>query len=732
MSEKIERLKSQLRFEIDQAEDYLSEKIRPKIVENWEYYRGDKPFHDKNEASFVSNDAADVVDHYVANCVDAFNSDDTLEIRPRGVTDPFTIKVINQVVNEVLNVKNNRYNLYQAFFTDAMVSCASLFKPERVVEVDIDNEYFTKLNKEDLDVRIEALEASGEYDKIVVEIYEEETQELQSVTEVNPDSLLSGIVGELEEVEVFVEITLVTGKIKKFKDVPTIKIEQIPAENFIINKDAKSIKDAKIVGHKSMVTISQLMKDFDYDRVKEVFEKGDGENSAETNEASVARARKFTDLSGGDTYVDNAMMEVELFEIYIRSSFEDDDEDDDEIHEAKLYRVFYSNCVILEYEEVDFIPYAGSSVLPNPFMFWGDGMVDRVKHIQRATSGMVRQDMTYNELVNKPRFQYVRENIVNPQDIVNPKAGAGIAVKQINNAIAPIQTMARSSDNMAMIGYMQQRRESATGMSTTGQGLMGEALKAGASTISAQMVLTEDQMLRKSVIKTLLENGIKPLIRNVYELLRDEFNEWPVTVDNQTMVINPSEWPSIDEIRVVTPLGSSAKLEKAAALEGEYNRMATAQGEAAKLFKPEGMRGVLTEIYELRDIPQVSSWLASPQEIAMKDQMMQMMQQLQQQLGQMGEQLQIMTAENAQLKQLTTEMAQKELAIKERNQERLELETDAKIEKMAEDTIMEEQKLEAKVEVDLSKQALEEEKFVQYQVMADAEAKAGVSLYKSV
>lgn len=697
------KLKEQVQYEIEQAESYLDSKIRPRITENWEYYDGVKPGNIEGEASFVSNDSSDTVDHYVATCVDAFNSDDTLEIRPQGVTNPMTLKVINRVINDILENENNRYQLYQSFFTDAFVSSASILKPHRKVQTDIDSEFFEKVPEEQVYARLEALEQ--QFDKVELNIDEESEEVIQHSDQVPPESVL-GSLTDIKDITIEQSQTFLTGSFKKYKEKATVKIEHIPAENFIINEDAKSIEDARIVGHKARVMISDLLDDFDYDKIKEVAEHDAG---PAFDEVMAAR----TDYIQTDSY-DDSTKEVDLYELYIKSSFESEED----VAEAKLYKVFFCNNVILDYEEVDFIPYAGTSVIPRPFVFWGSGIVDRVKQIQRANSGLVRQQLTYNELVNKPKFQYVREQIVNPSDLVNPAPGTGIAVKTIGNAIAPLQVQAASGDNLAMMQYMNSRRESATGMVTTGQSLMGEALKSGASTISASMILTEDQMFRKSVIRTMLECAIKVLIKNIYELLRDEFTEWPVTIENETIIVNPNQWPKIEEIRVVTPLGASAKLEKAANLESEYQRMSLAQGDSASLFSPEGMKEILKEIYELRDIPQVSNYLNTAEQMNQKNQILaavqaltQQAQQTQAQVAQLTQQLSVATAQNNQLTITAGEMAQRELALKEAEQQRRNEETEAKLQNLADEQTRKDEETEAKLQNMADQQSLKEEQF---------------------
>lgn len=707
-----EELAAQVCQEIDEAESYLEDTVRPRISENWEYYRRELPKARPGEASYVDNTCQATVDHYVAACLDAFTSNDTMEAVPVGVTNPLALKAINQVINSVLDTENDRFSLYQSFFKDCFVSGASVFKPYVTEETTIDKQFFKDLPEEELAIRQMDYESNPKYDRVELIITKEEFTTTEAITPAE----VAGIT--LGSINVETQTVTKSGYFALVSKEKTIKIEPIQAENFLINKDADSIKSSRFVGHKAMVTISELLEmGFEYDKVKQVYEKAGGSTDAEDNEASRSRKRNIIGDSNDATSVDSSQREVEVYEVYIKSSVAETLGDDDVIAVAKLYQVFMAEEVLLDYQEVDFIPYSGSSPNPVPNMFWGTGMVDATKHVQTAKSGLYRQQFAYNELASRPRFTYIREALENARDIYNTQPGAGIAVKSAN-AITPLQMSALTGDNVGMANLMDQQREVGTGMSFTGQGMLGDVLKAGGSTISAQMVLTEGQMVQKAVIQTLLENGIKPLIKNIYNLLKENFNEWEVSVDGQTLSIDPSMWPRLREVTINTPLGKSAKLEKAQTYMSMFTTLATAQGEAAKLVKAEALQGLLVRAYESQGISDASAYMANPQEIAQKDQLMNQMQQMSQQLQQMQEQLATMTQQNQVLQVQASNMAQKELELREREvgikeqaamlkaqkqeadlinmadeQDRKQGETDAKVAQMADTTLLKEKEL---------------------------------------
>lgn len=662
-----EALLEQIETEIDSAESYLDEIIRPRIADNWKYYRRELPVKIAGQAGYVDNTCQATVDHYTAAALDAFTSNDTLEIIPEGVTMDVGIKVINQLVNSVLDSENNRFNLYQSFFRDCFVSGASLFKPYVKEGVQIEKQYFTDTTPEELSIRFMTLSANGKYDRVEQIITEERVEEFEQ--QVDAAGAFPELGGTPELMTTSISRTLMSGYFALVRKEKTIKIKPVPAENFLINKDAVSIDNARFVGDKEMVTISELLSlGFDEDKVQEVFDKSGGDDDADTNSASRSRKRNIIGDNSDSVSSDASQREVELYELYIYSSVAETLGDDEKMAVSKLFQVFYCEGVLLDYQEVDNTPYSGASPVPVPHMFWGEGMVDRTKHIQTAKTGLYRQQFSYNDLITRPRFEYVPDNLVNPRDIYNTSPGAGIAVKSVGS-ISPVVLGAMAGDNMAMADVLDKQREVGTGMSFTGQGLAGDVLKAGASTVSAQMILTENQMNQKAVIQTLLENGIKPLIKSIYNMLRENFNEWEVTVDGQTFTVNPNDWPRLREIKVVSPIGKSAKLEKAQSYMSLFQTLTSAQpgSELAKLATSSHLRHLLVNAYEYQDIQDVGSYLPSNEEIAQKDQMMQMMQQMQGQMQQLQSQITTLTQENQVLKVTASDIAQREIAIKEQD-----------------------------------------------------------------
>lgn len=733
-----EALLQQVQIEVEDCEDYLEDSIRPRITENWDFYNGFLPARREGEPSFVDNTCAATVDHYVAACMDAFTNGDTLEVVPDGITHPMTLKVINQVMNDVLDQENSRHQLYHAFFTDAMVSSASVMRPKVTEETCIDKEFFSDVEEDVIKMRQMQLEISEKYDEVEVIVTEKKVVEVSATQGIDPNSVLGQL--DIGGINTTTTTTTYSGYFSLVYKDKTIKIEPVPAENFLINKDARSIRDARIVGHKSMVTISDLLlMGIDYDKVLQVYEKST-DDDAEVNTASMARKDGILYNTDDEETLDNSQREVELYEVYMKSSVEETVNSTKEIAVSKLYQIFYCEGVLLAYQETDEVPYCGASPITRPHMFWGDGMVDRTKSIQSARTGLLRQTFVYNDMASKPRFEYVPENIVNIRDLMSNKAGAGIAVTQLGS-VQPIQVSGVSSaDNVGLMAQLDAMREAGTGMSFTGQGMLGEVLTAGGSTASAAMVLSEGQMVQKKIINNLLQSAIIPLISTIYNMLRENFNEWTVAIEGQIITINPNEWPRLRDVKIKTPLGTNAKLEQSQKYGNLAQTLATAQPgtEIAKLANAQGIKALMVKSYELMDIPDASFYMNDDSTIQQKDQMAQAMQAMQVQLQQMQIQMQELSKQNQVLQATATQMAQKELELRERevivkeNDSRTKTnKTDADMQNMADEQIRKETMDEATMENMADQQALAEREEDRKDLQTQTEIATNSNLFSS-
>jgi hypothetical protein len=135
-------------------------------------------------------------------------------------------------------------------------------------------------------------------------------------------------------------------KIRKVKKFGQVRIENVPPEEFIISKKARTIKDSPFCAHRKLTTRSELIAmGFDADVVEDLPTYEDLEYTPER----VARYSQGEQPMNQTSAIDKSMEEVEVFECYIHADY-----DDDGI--AELRKVVYAGNEILENEEIDYVP----------------------------------------------------------------------------------------------------------------------------------------------------------------------------------------------------------------------------------------------------------------------------------------------------------------------------------------------------------------------------------------
>jgi len=139
-----------------------------------------------------------------------------------------------------------------------------------------------------------------------------------------------------------------------------VKVEALPPEEFLIDRRAKSIRDAAFVAHRRVVTVSDLVAmGYDYDEVSRMSSDTD---DLDSNVERYTRNPALNDARGDRS--DPAMKKVSYIEAYIRV-----DRDGDGVAELRKVCVAGVGNKILSDEPCDFAPFAAFSPDPEPHDF---------------------------------------------------------------------------------------------------------------------------------------------------------------------------------------------------------------------------------------------------------------------------------------------------------------------------------------------------------------------------
>jgi hypothetical protein len=342
-------------------------------------------------------------------------------------------------------------------------------------------------------------------------------------------------------------------KIKKSKEYGCVKIENVPPEEFLISKSARTIQDSPFVAHRRLMTRSELIA---MGFKKKVVE---GLPSYDDLQFTPERVARFSQGEQPDENIslDPAMQVIEVYECYIYI-----DVNGDGI--AELRKILYAGSEILDDEECDVIPFHSLCPIPIPHKFFGQSLADRTMDIQLIKSTVTRQMLDNLYLTNNARLGVV-DGQVNLDDALNATPGGIVRMKQAG-AVMPIEVPSVTAQAFPMLEYMDQVQAKRTGVSDAQQGLDPDVLNNVSATAIAAMMKSNSGKL-ELIARIFAETGVKSLFRGILHLLGKYQDEAKIVrMRGKFVTFDPRTWANEYDVSVNVGLGSGDREQKLAML----------------------------------------------------------------------------------------------------------------------------------------------------------------------
>jgi hypothetical protein len=97
-----------------------------------------------------------------------------------------------------------------------------------------------------------------------------------------------------------------------------------------------------------------------------------------------------------------------------------------------------------------------------------------------------------------------------------------------------------------MLGYLDQLRESRSGVNKYSQGLNENALTSHTTATAVAATMTAAQSRVELIARCFAETGVKELMKNIYELvLKNQDHQRVVMLRNEWIPIRPDMWTSM-------------------------------------------------------------------------------------------------------------------------------------------------------------------------------------------
>lgn len=335
-----------------------------------------------------------------------------------------------------------------------------------------------------------------------------------------------------------------------------IRIENVPPEEFLISRKAKSIADSQFVGHRVLRSMSELRsqgyKDVEYltsDDAAAMLNMERVERMAWDDEMSYA----FSDQAQNH---DESQRLLWVTECYIKIDF-----DGDGI--AELRKVVRAGNQILENEVVDCAPFVSITPVPLPHRFFGLSIADLAEQGQKVNTSILRGVLDNMHLQINGRY-FAVEGQVNLDDLLTSRPGGVVRMKQPNMAGRLDQGMGDANLGMGMLEYMKGFQEDATGWTRYNQGSDGDSLNKTATGVNQ---ITNRADMRLDLIARNFASGFRELFRLMLKLCSNfDQRDAIVKLRGTWVSVNPRDWKQGFDCSVNVGLGTGSKDQQVAHL----------------------------------------------------------------------------------------------------------------------------------------------------------------------
>jgi hypothetical protein len=597
------KLKTLLGNHIENALGYLGGNLSESRKKSLEYYLGDKLGTEiDGRSQVVSTDVSDTIESILPNLLRVFTaSDKVVRCEPVTAEDVPLAEQATAYLNHVFYKDNNGFQLLYNFFKDALIEKNGFLKIYWDESESVEFETYQNLSKADKD----ALEDT----KDEIEFLEEEEMEDETAKE-QFEALLEQYEdqgADLSQVEE-PDFTLYNCKIKRTKKKGKIKIESVPPEEFLIDRNAKTIEEADFVSHKVLMSRSDLVAmGYDEDEVNELPASSDDIYNTE----DMVRQRDVDEYPV-DNYTQGQNTKVLIYESYVKYDY-----DEDGIAELrKIVSAGDDGSMVLENMPCDNIPFVTVTPIPMPHRFYGRSVSELVEDIQLMKSTVMRQLLDNMYLTNNNRVA-IMDGMVNMDDLLTTRPGGVVRTKQPpNQVMQPMTAQPISQQAFPLLSYLDTVREARTGITKSAQGLDADTLNSKTAT-GVNALMTQTQMRSELIARIFAETGVKDLFRKIFELMvKYQDKERVVMLNNQYVPVKPTEWKDKFNISIVVGLGTGSKEQQTVMLNSILERQLQAfqlqGGKEMPMVTLKNIYNTLSKVIENAGLKNVESYFVDP------------------------------------------------------------------------------------------------------------------------
>ena len=573
-----------VRNEIESAINYTDQELSAERVETMDYYMGEKFGNEQpGRSQVVMTEISDSIEMLMPSLLKIFTaSGDFVRFAPRGPEDVEAAQQATDYVNFIMNSDNPGFVILHNMMKDSLLFKLGVVKTYFDQTETVTEDEYEGLTEDELT----ALLADEN-----LEVIEQESRVLGE-DQAMPD-------GTMMPAPMVFDV-----RVRRTQSDGRVKIENIPPEEFLYNRRAKSIEDCRFAAHRTRVSASELIS-MGYDQ--DLVERHAG--FTEVDESGEVQTR-FEDVESGssDSTEDPSEQGVLYTEVYLRTDY-----DGDGIAELRRICCVGSSYEIVKNEPFGDMPFSVISPILMPHRMVGRSIAELLKDVQLIKSSLIRQQLDNVYLTNNARIAAV-EGQVNLDDLTSNRPG-GIVRMRAPGMVQPIAPPSISQAAFPLMEYMDSVKENRTGLTKASMGLDPDSLQSSTKAAVAATISASQQKI-EMVARVFAETGIKHLMVSVLKLVQ-QYQQQPriVRLRNKFVPMDPQNWDTEFDTIVEVGIGTGDNDRRIAVLTqiaAKQEEILTKLGVVNPLCTLQQYRDTLGKIVELNGFKDSSAFFLSP------------------------------------------------------------------------------------------------------------------------
>ena len=580
--------------ELNDAVSFVDSELSPVRARAIQYYRGE-PFGNEEEgrSQVVSTDVRDTINGIMPSLMKVFfGSKKIVNFVPRNPEDVAAAEQATDYINYIFTNDNNGFLICHSIFKDALRGALGVAKYVWEEKVEVKTEYYTGLDESGLSVLM------SEPDVVGSAISSMDDPSYQApMDQMTGQPMVDPMTGEPMPAPQIYSIEL-----KRETKNGRVRVEAVPPEEFLIDRRARSVEDATLVAHRRMMRVSDLVA-LGYD--KEEVESQVGVYELDSNDEYIARNPYAQTYGPGGTQDDKRVLYCEA---YVRVDY-----DNDGISELRKICTVGPSYKMVMNEPCSHSPFAIFCPDPEPHALIGLSIFDMTADLQKIKSSIMRNMLDSLSLAIHPRVGVV-EGQVNMDDVLNTEVGGVIRMRQAG-AVQPFSIPFVGQAAFPMLGYLDEVRETRTGMSKASMGLDADALQSTTRAAVAATVSAAQQHL-ELIARIFSETGMRALFRGILKLVvENQDRARVVRLRNQWVPIDPRSWDANMDVEIDVALGGGTEEQKVAVLSSiaqKQEQILQTMGPQNQLVTPSQYRNTLVRIVQASGYKNADEFFSNP------------------------------------------------------------------------------------------------------------------------